>query len=384
MPTGLVQYYFPKPGDEFPGIFQASTVAEPESEERLVSELLLTRHGTILSGATSTESTMGKTSSTHGSASPSLIMSGPWFPPDSWCRRDSFHQMGPIIDPDLSPSTATSDKKIPEAVGDAEDDAAQPNRANEPNSAVPSAAATITPSSRTLSGFLRPGPGQRVSDLIDSDLIADTPGSSVDSDSSYDIEAEDDEQSLLGLPPDLTFTDETEEMPDNQIPPSLFLQHLGKFPPYQNPGKQLWCEICALKNHTTTFAMDNINQWIEHHMIHLDFKPPSLSVCWFCDNVVFRSGDSNQNDPTRSFYDRMEHIWRHITEENFGVSDMRPDFHMVKHLKEIGLISEDEFEKSSQYSELPMHLRIPGSANPGESSAGVPSRTQFRVMNDSK
>ena len=354
MPTDLVQYHFPLPGDEFPGSF----------EEPLESGRLLPRQSTVLSEATSTESSIGKTKA-HGSDSPTLSTFESFFQPDS------FHHLGPVIYPDLSPSTSD---KIAEAVGDAEDDITQSH--NKLNSIVPSTGTKTASSSTTESGYGksfysgRPGHGSP-------DLIVDTP---VDSDASYDVEAEkDDEQSPIGLPPDFDFT---EEMP-SKSPPELSAQQPGNPLLSDDSGKRLWCEFCALKDCTETFAMDNTNQWIEHHMAHLYFKPPSLSVCWFCDNVVFRSSDYH-NDPTGSFYGRMEHIWQHIVEENFGISDMRPDFHMVKHLKDTGLISEDQYAKSSQYTELPIHLRIPGSANSGEGKTEVSSRTRFRVMNASE
>lgn len=120
----------------------------------------------------------------------------------------------------------------------------------------------------------------------------------------------------------------------------------------------LWCEFCALKNCNATFRGDDEYAWIEHHIHHLHNRFPQQVVCWFCDDVPFVSGRTEERYD--NFVVRMQHIRWHIFDEHLTRSDMRPDFHVIQHLRKHNLIDKETFNHAMGYDELPATLRLPG------------------------
>ncbi|KAK4203900.1 hypothetical protein QBC40DRAFT_13197 [Triangularia verruculosa] len=94
-PTGITQFHFPQPGDEFPQTVDDSAPIDLEPEERLVSQLQVKRRSTV-GERTST----AKPKNTLASATIAEDDDGsnaPWFQPDV------FMYMGPGVYDDISP-----------------------------------------------------------------------------------------------------------------------------------------------------------------------------------------------------------------------------------------------------------------------------------------
>ncbi|KAH8888251.1 hypothetical protein GQ53DRAFT_260789 [Thozetella sp. PMI_491] len=124
-------------------------------------------------------------------------------------------------------------------------------------------------------------------------------------------------------------------------------------------GPHLWCELKVPQNCPATFALDDVEGWIEHHMDHMHDQFPAACICWFCDHVVFPS-QAYPLEPVSNFRLRMEHIHSHIWDEDRTLTDMRPDFHMLDHLLSIGVLTRQQRRQMSRFNELPDRLRHPG------------------------
>ncbi|KAK0670449.1 hypothetical protein QBC41DRAFT_317777, partial [Cercophora samala] len=94
-PTGITQFHFPQPGDEFPQSVDDSAPIDLEPEERLVSQLQVKRRSTV-----GEKTSTAKTKNTLASATIAEDDDGsnaPWFQPDI------FMYMGPGAYDDISP-----------------------------------------------------------------------------------------------------------------------------------------------------------------------------------------------------------------------------------------------------------------------------------------
>ncbi|KAM7208467.1 hypothetical protein V8F20_001148 [Naviculisporaceae sp. PSN 640] len=120
----------------------------------------------------------------------------------------------------------------------------------------------------------------------------------------------------------------------------------------------LWCEFCVLKNCDAMFRGDDEEGWIHHHINHLRDHYPRQLVCWFCDDVPFVA--ERTEDRYANFILRMQHIRGHIFDEHQTRNHMRPDFHVIEHLRRHNLIDNDTFNHAMGYDELPPSLRLPG------------------------
>ncbi|RKU47534.1 hypothetical protein DL546_005618 [Coniochaeta pulveracea] len=131
----------------------------------------------------------------------------------------------------------------------------------------------------------------------------------------------------------------------------------------------LWCELRDLCGCPAEFSIADTDLWIEHHRVdHLGDRFPSRLVCWFCDHVPFVA--AHKRDRYSNFVNRMQHIRQHIWDEYKVPDDMRPDYLMITHLRELGIISKDVYDTAMGYSELPASLRLPdrssGCSDPAE------------------
>ncbi|KAB5582724.1 hypothetical protein GE09DRAFT_1211360 [Coniochaeta sp. 2T2.1] len=136
----------------------------------------------------------------------------------------------------------------------------------------------------------------------------------------------------------------------------------------------LWCELCVTRNCSATFRIDQTREWIEHHIRHLRGRFPARLVCWFCDDVSFGNAGHSSEDRYADFVDRMEHIRGHISSEYRTRDDMRPDFAMINHLADRGLIDDSMRRLALGYSELPEALHLPGSNASGSAHSYEPQR----------
>ncbi|KAK1841020.1 hypothetical protein CCHR01_16364 [Colletotrichum chrysophilum] len=117
--------------------------------------------------------------------------------------------------------------------------------------------------------------------------------------------------------------------------------------------RRLGCEFKAWTGCQRSFGLeeDEIGQWIRHvEDDHLGRNYPSRCICWFCDDVEFRT--ELPHDPGMNFEYRMKHIADHVL-EGFHFDIRRPDFHFIDHVYSIGLISPEAFALAKGQSEGP-------------------------------
>lgn len=141
----------------------------------------------------------------------------------------------------------------------------------------------------------------------------------------------------------------------------------------------LWCEYCMFEECNRVFALDETDEWIDHHCDHMQDTFPAVLSCWFCDDVQFVA--ANGRDHRARFHARMVHIREHISLGTLTADNVRPDFHMIEHMRREGLISDGPFYHAAMgYSELPEALRLPGSrASPSATPRTMPSTAEGRL-----
>ena len=143
----------------------------------------------------------------------------------------------------------------------------------------------------------------------------------------------------------------------------LFLGSSGRQHDSHADDYYLWCEFSGLLDCTATFPGDNEADWIQHHVDHFRGKYPSRLVCWFCDDhppfKVSAGAKVSRDDREANFYLRMGHIKEHIYGDYLTRDDMRPDFHMIRHMYKHGQLGESRFQVAMSYTELPRSLQLP-------------------------
>ncbi|KAI1745349.1 hypothetical protein F4680DRAFT_100436 [Xylaria scruposa] len=112
------------------------------------------------------------------------------------------------------------------------------------------------------------------------------------------------------------------------------------------------CEFVGYGNCEQTFALDEVDNWIEHIIsVHLQGKLPKVVICWFCDNYTFDY--KTVGDRRINFDQRMWHIRGHILEEGLTAHDMRPDHYFNDHVQKYGLVPEHAYHVVRRYAEVP-------------------------------
>ncbi|KAK5661447.1 hypothetical protein OQA88_11348 [Cercophora sp. LCS_1] len=129
--------------------------------------------------------------------------------------------------------------------------------------------------------------------------------------------------------------------------------------PRHDGSYELWCEFRDVEDCNARFRGDDEVGWIQHHITeHLNGTFPSKLVCWFCDeHISFDAGYFH--DLQGMFELRMGHIREHIRGDYFGVNSMRPDFHVLEHLHNLGRIDRETFDGLRGYTELPAEYQLP-------------------------
>ncbi|RGP76037.1 hypothetical protein FLONG3_5428 [Fusarium longipes] len=131
-------------------------------------------------------------------------------------------------------------------------------------------------------------------------------------------------------------------------PPPAFIQ-------YQQisvPSSSLVCEFVRYTGCNATFDPNDEGGWIEHIVtFHLGNVFPAVCVCWFCDRE-FMASSYNQSDTEACYQKRMHHIAKHFRR---GVTErqIRPDFYLLDHLHNYGLINEETFQREKMHHEAP-------------------------------
>ncbi|KAI0513205.1 hypothetical protein F5B22DRAFT_279218 [Xylaria bambusicola] len=149
---------------------------------------------------------------------------------------------------------------------------------------------------------------------------------------------------------------------------------------YAPPTNGLPCEFVGYGRCDLIFALDDVENWIEHIInVHLRNKLPRKVFCWFCDEYTFdykRAG----GDRRLNFEQRMWHIRDHFMNESRTVHNIRPDHYLNTHLHENSLIGDDQYNSVRRYSEVPQPSYILDSNAPQEDwGTASGSRNQFVV-----
>jgi hypothetical protein len=131
------------------------------------------------------------------------------------------------------------------------------------------------------------------------------------------------------------------------------------------PDQILWCEFAGLLDCRATFRLDDEARWIQHHVDHLGDHFPQALMCWFCDHVPFVA--AGPADAFANFDERMQHVRGHIfSDHRWTAENARPDFYVVAHLYERGLLSERMHRHAMSFNETPHAYRLPGEREHGQ------------------
>lgn len=107
--------------------------------------------------------------------------------------------------------------------------------------------------------------------------------------------------------------------------------------------ERLPCEFVGYAPCRETFHLADFDAWIKHAQEHFKNRFPEACACWYCDKVFHTGGHGNR---IGNFKKRMVHIREHFKKESntplyIMVNKMRPDYLILKHLREEEVISED-------------------------------------------
>lgn len=117
------------------------------------------------------------------------------------------------------------------------------------------------------------------------------------------------------------------------------------------------------------FNLNNVDDWIQHCGDHLLWRLPKDCSCWFCDDAIFHAVDNTADELERNFRARMHHIAYHFGHDA-TVIDIRPDFYLLNHLLNNGLIAEKDFRIHKDWHEAPQPKGGINSEEPAPSTYG--------------
>ncbi|KAJ2903928.1 hypothetical protein MKZ38_009092 [Zalerion maritima] len=131
-------------------------------------------------------------------------------------------------------------------------------------------------------------------------------------------------------------------------------KNTAHFPPRIKvcPPSTLACEFSKALGCNEEFGIDQVNEWIRHHANHLGRKYPIKCICWYCDEQQFDSPNGTSfGDLEWNFRRRMLHICSHLKDTTIESSfTFSPDYRMLYHMAEIGVVSWQRFEDLVPYS----------------------------------
>lgn len=118
-------------------------------------------------------------------------------------------------------------------------------------------------------------------------------------------------------------------------------------------GYDLPCDFefidCFVRFHGLDFKL-----WLEHSYSHFgSYPPPSKSVCIFCD-ASFKCPSQSEEALRATWMARMIHISAHYQKRE--PLELRPDFHVIDHLRKIKKLSKEAYDHANRHSERPAHF----------------------------
>ncbi|KAH8652294.1 hypothetical protein BX600DRAFT_501594 [Xylariales sp. PMI_506] len=137
----------------------------------------------------------------------------------------------------------------------------------------------------------------------------------------------------------------------NSAASSLLLP--GDPPKEYTSERQLPCEFSIWGSCMTYFAIDQVQDWIDHIVCdHLAGILPTESLCWFCDasfgTHAFELTGAwlEQPGPWDRFKIRMEHIRGHILDRPAITDSIRPDRNLLNMILEHGFIDKKTYSEA--------------------------------------
>ncbi|KAJ3525546.1 hypothetical protein NM208_g11594 [Fusarium decemcellulare] len=152
--------------------------------------------------------------------------------------------------------------------------------------------------------------------------------------------------------------------------------HRGPFPLRHQPAtfptaSLLVCEFVGFGGCGAVFSPEDEEGWIAHIANqHLGNIFPRVCVCWFCNEPAFRSVSKSLADREACYRERMHHIASHFRSGRTR-DDIRPDFFFLDHVHDHRLITEEMFQRATQYHETPQIPNLyPAGWRPSHQSRG--------------
>ena len=98
---------------------------------------------------------------------------------------------------------------------------------------------------------------------------------------------------------------------------------------------------------STSFSDAQFETWYSHSLSHYgNSGPPSHAICIFCSKVF------DSNDPLICWRNRMNHIAGHF-ESGCAIESSRPEFGVIRDMREKGVITEADYKYCMEYTERP-------------------------------
>jgi hypothetical protein len=114
------------------------------------------------------------------------------------------------------------------------------------------------------------------------------------------------------------------------------------------------CEFFGFSDCQEKFKATEFDGWFDHIAgDHLQYDLPQESVCWYCDDEIYRAPSRSHEDLMAFFRKRLLHIARHLRGE-LGPGQIRPDFWFVQHIRKLELIDDETVNLARSWHELPM------------------------------
>ncbi|RYO92722.1 hypothetical protein DL766_003452 [Monosporascus sp. MC13-8B] len=109
-------------------------------------------------------------------------------------------------------------------------------------------------------------------------------------------------------------------------------------------GPYLPCDFVGWGSCNEIFDVDNLHDWFEHvEEYHLGDNFPRKVMCWFCPKTFKVSKSASKDERRINFWNRLQHIQKHIKGGAKDENDIRVDFDYAEHLYSAKLITEEVY-----------------------------------------
>ncbi|KAI5457311.1 hypothetical protein BGZ63DRAFT_75794 [Mariannaea sp. PMI_226] len=124
--------------------------------------------------------------------------------------------------------------------------------------------------------------------------------------------------------------------------------------PLPNPeptAPTLPCEFNHYDRCNASFHIDDEEGWLTHIAnVHLNHVFPTHCICWFC-SAKYVATSNTYNDRKACYQKRIHHIARHLRRREYGLDEIRPDYHFIDHIYRIRIIGNQEYDYLREYRE---------------------------------